>query len=76
MSENTANMEDLAAAAGLDIQNGSPFDEAPEQSDAAPVAEAPAPMEPDYPQGEADIDLSGESSLNNESDPGEEDIDE
>lgn len=76
MSENTANMEDLAAAAGLDIQSGSPFDEAPEQSEAAPVAEEPAPVEPDYPQGEADIDLSGESSLNNESDPGEDDIDE
>ena len=31
MSENVTNIEDLAQAAGLDIQDGTPFDDSAEQ---------------------------------------------
>jgi len=75
MSENVTNIEDLAQAAGLDIQDGSPFDDSAEQQQ-EPVFEQEQTQflntetEPEAGSGEE----FQQSSFNEESDS-EEDID-
>lgn len=78
MSENVANMEDLAAAAGLDIQDGTPFETTPEQPTDTETTtfnvEPEAPLESEAPAYQPEGVEMEQSSFNEESDS-EEDID-
>jgi hypothetical protein len=75
MSESSVNMEDLAAAAGLDIQDGSPFEEtAPEQTEGETTmfdVNTETPLQSEAPAYQPEEVETEQSSLNNESDSGE-----
>lgn len=78
MSENAVNMEDLAAAAGLDIQDGSPFETAQEQSTESDTTtfdvNPQAPVESEASNRQPEQVEVEQSSFNEESDS-EEDLD-
>lgn len=71
MSENVANIEDLAQAAGLDIQDGTPFDNPVEEQTVDQPIEVPNMVT--QPEAEPAQEVQ-QSSLNEESNS-EEDID-
>jgi hypothetical protein len=71
MSENVTNIEDLAQAAGLDIQDGTPFDDSETQQQDPVVEQTQFLNTETQPEVEPEQEVQ-QSSFNEESDSEEE----